>query len=156
MDVRKNKIARVVAQFSTEDLNAAYKDIVQLRDTGVCPAGKLRELELVVRTAMEAENEVFRHAEEYILMEMARRFYNITNTDDYASIQMGDPIYYLDSDSGEIEPGTVHGIYFKNGTVDTISVNFKDDFDEFSGTGLGKSLFRSKEAARAFWQNESQ
>ena len=59
MDVRKNKIARVVAQFSTEDLNAAYKDIVQLRDTGVCPDGKLRELELVVRTAMEAENEVF-------------------------------------------------------------------------------------------------
>ena len=152
MDVRKNKIAQAVAQFSTDDLNAAYKDIVAFRNTGVCPDGKLRELELVVRGVMEQKSEVFRHTEDYILMEMARRFYNITNNEDYASISIGDPIYYLDSDSGEVEAGTVHGVYFKNGTVETISVNFEDDFDEFDGSGLGRSLFRSKEAARAFWQ----
>ena len=152
MDVRSNKIAQAVAKFSTEDLNNAYKDIVQFRNTGICPDGKLRELELVVRDVMEQESEVFRHTEDYILMEMARRFYNITNSDDYTSIQIGDPIYYLDSDSGEIEPGTVHGVYFKNGKVETISVNFENDFDEFDGDGLGRSLFRSQEAARAFWQ----
>jgi hypothetical protein len=152
MDVRKNKIAQTIAQFSTEDLNAAYKDIVTFREAGVCPEGKLRELELVVRNVMEKKGEVFRHTEDYILMEMARRFYNITNTDDYASIKMGDDIYYLDSDSGAIEKGSVHGVYFENGKVKTISVNFEDDFDEFNGVGLGRCLFRSEEAARAFWQ----
>ena len=155
MDVRTNKIAQAVAQFSTEDLNAAYQDIVQFRNTGVCPEGKLRELELVVRNVMEKKGEVFRHTEDYILMEMARRFYNITNTDDYASIKMGDDIYYLDSDSGAIEKGSVHGVYFENGKVETISVNFEDDFDEFDGVGLGRCLFRSEEAARAFWQKGS-
>lgn len=152
MDARKNKIAQAVAQFSTEDLNAAYQDIVQFRNTGVCPDGKLRELELVVREVMEQQSEVFRHTEDYILMEMARRFYNITNADDYTSLKMGDPIYYLDSDSGEIEDGTVYGVYFENGKVTTISVNFDKDFDEFDGNGLGRCLFRSKEATKAFWQ----
>lgn len=152
MDVRKNKIAQAVAQFSADDLNAAYKDIVAFRNTGVCPDGKLRELELVVRDVMEQKSEVFRHTEDYILMEMARRFYNITNNDEYTSLKMGDPIYYLNSDSGEIEAGTIHGVYFKDGTVETISVNFEDDFDEFDGSGLGRSLFRSREAAKAFWQ----
>lgn len=152
MDVRKNKIAQVVAQFSTDDLNAAYKDIVAFRNTGVCPDGKLREIELVVRDVMEQKSEVFRHTEDYILMEMARRFYNITSTDDYASLKMGDPIFYLDSESGEVEAGTVHGVYFKNGNIETVSINFENDFDEFDGSGLGRSLFRSEEAARAFWQ----
>lgn len=154
MDVRKNKIAQAVAQFSTEDLNAAYQDIVQFRNTGVCPDGKLRELEVVVREIMEQKSEVFRHTEDYILMEMARRFYNITNNEDYSSMKIGDPIFYLDSDNGEIEEGSVHGIYFKNGKVDTVSVDFQDDFDEFDGDGLGRSLFRTEDAARAYWQNK--
>lgn len=154
MDVRKNKIAQAVAQFSTDDLNAAYKDIVAFRNTGVCPDGKLREMELVVRGVMEQKSEVFRHTEDYILMEMARRFYNITNNEDYASMKIGDPIFYLDSDNGEIEKGSVHGIYFKNGKVDTVSVDFQDDFDEFDGDGLGRSLFRTEDAARAYWQNK--
>lgn len=152
MEVCNNKIAKTVSQFSVEELNAAYKDIVEFRNTGICPDGKLRELELIVRGVMEQKSEVFRHTEDYILMEMARRLYNATNTEDYAALKMGDPIYYLDSDSGEIEKGHVHGVYFKNGRITTISVNFEDDFDEFDGKGLGTSLFRSEEAARAFWQ----
>lgn len=152
MEARQNKIAQAVAHFSNDELNAAYKDIVQFRNTGVCPDGKLREIEKVVRDVMEQKSEVFRHTEDCILMEMARRFYNITNTDDYTSLKIGDPICYLDSDSGDVEKGTVHGIYFKDGKVETISVNFEDDFDEFDGVSLGKSLFRSEEAARAFWQ----
>ena len=156
MDVRKNKIAQVVAQFSTDDLNAAYKDIVHFRETGVCPDGKLRAIEAVVREAMERTGEVFRHTESYILMEMARRFYNITSMDDYASLKTGDDIYYLDSDSGEIEKGSVHSIHLQNHQVDTIGVNFGNDFDVFDGAGLGRSLFRSAEAAKAFWQQGCQ
>ena len=86
MDVRNNKIAKAVAQLSVEDLNAAYKDIIVFRETGCCPDGKLREVEKTIRSVMEQKNEVFRHTEDCILMEMARRFYNATNNDDYASL----------------------------------------------------------------------
>jgi ribosomal protein L35AE/L33A len=152
MDVRKNKIAQTVAQFSTEDLNAAYKDIVTFRETGVCPEGKLREIELAVRNVMEQISEVFQHTEDYVLMEMARRLYNATNSDDYASLRAGAPICYLDSDSGEVERGIVHGVYFEKGKITTVSIDFEDDFDEFDGKALGHSLFLSEEAAMAFWQ----
>jgi hypothetical protein len=155
MDVRTNKIAQAVAQFSTEDLNAAYKDIVQFRNTGVCPEGKLRELELVVRNVMEQKGEVFRHTEDYILMEMARRFYNMTSPEEYSSLKHGDPIFYLDDKTGDIEPGLVFTIRFKEEKIDSISVNFENDFDEFAGTALGKCLFRTREAARMFWQKGS-
>lgn len=155
MDARKNKIAQAVAQFSTEDLNAAYKDIVQFRNTGVCPEGKLRELELVVRNVMEQKGEVFRHTEDYILMEMARRLYNMTSTEEYSSLGHGDPIFYLDDATGEIEAGLVFTIRFKGEEIDSISVNFENDFDEFAGTALGKCLFRTREAARMFWQKGS-
>ena len=136
MEVRENKIAQAVAQFSTDDLNAAYKDIVAFRNTGVCPDGKLREIELVVRGVME----------------MARRFYNMTSPEEYSSLKHGDPIFYLDEKTGEIEAGLVFTIRFKGEEIDSISVNFEDDFDEFAGTALGKSLFRTREAARMFWQ----
>ena len=152
MEVRENKIAQAVAQFSTDDLNAAYKDIVAFRNTGVCPDGKLREIELVVRGVMEQKSEVFRHTEDYILMEMARRFYNMTSPEEYSSLKHGDPIFYLDEKTGEIEAGLVFTIRFKGEEIDSISVNFEDDFDEFAGTALGKSLFRTREAARMFWQ----
>lgn len=152
MEVCNNKIAKTVSQFSVEELNAAYKDIVEFRNTGICPDGKLRELELIVRGVMEQKSEVFRHTEDYILMEMARRLYNATNSDDYASLRAGAPICYLDSDSGEVERGIVHGVYFENGKITTVSIDFEDDFDEFDGKALGHSLFLSEEAARAFWQ----
>ena len=152
MEVRENKIAQAVAQFSTDDLNAAYKDIVAFRNTGVCPDGKLREIELVVRGVMEQKSEVFRHTEDYILMEMARRLYNMTSQEEYSSLKHGDPIFYLDDETGEIEAGLVFNVRFKGEEIDSISVNFEDDFDEFAGTTLGKSLFRTREAARMFWQ----
>ena len=48
------------------------------------------------------------------------------------------------------------GIYFKDGNVDSFSVDFENgDFDEFYGESIGKRFFLTKEAAdEAFVKGE--
>lgn len=60
----------------------------------------------------------------------------------------GDDIYYVDNELSEIEHGTIHSIYFKNGEIDIIAVDFGYDFDEFDGSAFGDCLFLSEEMAR--------
>lgn len=73
------------------------------------------------------------------------------------TIKKGDAIWYLDDDSGEIEEGIVNTVYYKNGKVDSFSVDFKDsgDFDEFYGDALGDCFFTSMESAEAAWAIKS-
>lgn len=77
--------------------------------------------------------------------------------EDYTKLRRGCPIWYVDFETGEIESGTVCGVHFKNGTVDSFSVDFAcGDFDEFNGSALGKSFFIHKEnASAALIQGES-
>ena len=67
----------------------------------------------------------------------------------------GDKIWYVDRENGEIESGTVFFASYKNGKLDSFSVDFDcGDFDEFSGGAFGKCFFRSKESAEAALKGE--
>ena len=72
--------------------------------------------------------------------------------EDYNSLAPGSKIYYLYRDNGEIEEGTVFSIVRNGdgiGKIVSISVDFKDDFDEFDGSALGDVLFIDKDMAKA-------
>ena len=62
----------------------------------------------------------------------------------------GDDIWYVDVDEGEIEHGKVFLATYKNGVLESISVDFveSEDFDEFDGSALGESLFIREEDAK--------
>lgn len=66
-------------------------------------------------------------------------------------IKKGDKIWYVDFDTGEIEEGKVFSVYYKDGYIDSFSVDFKEtgDFDEFIGASMGKYFFTSEEIAKA-------
>lgn len=66
-------------------------------------------------------------------------------------IKKGDKIWYVDFDTGEIEEGEIFSVYFKDGYIDSFSVDFKEtgDFDEFIGDSIGKHFFTSEEMAKA-------
>lgn len=65
-------------------------------------------------------------------------------------IQKGSPIWYVDFESGEIEKGEVFGVRYKDGLIDSFSVDFKEsgDFDEFFGEAIGDNFFVSEEMAK--------
>lgn len=68
--------------------------------------------------------------------------------DKYLKLKSGDDIYYVDEENNEIEHGKIFLVSFKNGKVDSFSVNFDcGDFDEFCGSGLGTHFFINKEEA---------
>lgn len=71
----------------------------------------------------------------------------IEETEDYLSLKQGDPIYYVNVDEGIVEEGTIYFVHIKDNQVDSFSVDFKDDFDEFDGAALGIHFFRDKSRA---------
>ena len=52
----------------------------------------------------------------------------------------GQIVWYID-DKGKPEKGTVFSVEIKNGILDTFSVDFGNDFDEFYGRAWGKCVF---------------
>ena len=71
------------------------------------------------------------------------------------AIRKGDAIWYVDFESGEIEEGEVFSIQFKDGRIDSFSVDFKEtgNFDEFVGDAIGDCFFISKEMAESALAN---
>lgn len=70
-------------------------------------------------------------------------------------LKKGDKVWYVDKDNGEIESGTVFMSYYKDGKLDTFSVDFDcGDFDEFYGSALGDCFFRSEDEAKAVFEKE--
>lgn len=66
------------------------------------------------------------------------------------TLKKGDNVWYVDRETGEIEGGTVFSSYYKNGMLDTFSVDFEDgDFDEFIGSAWGTCIFGSQKYAEA-------
>lgn len=66
-----------------------------------------------------------------------------------AVIKKRSPIWYVDFEEGEIEEGIVHSVCYKDGRIDSFSVDFVEsgDFDEFVGEAIGNNFFASKEMA---------
>ena len=56
------------------------------------------------------------------------------------------------SDSNIIDRGIVASVYYKDGVLESIGVDFPDtkDFDKFYGTALNTNLFRTKEDAQIY------
>ena len=71
------------------------------------------------------------------------------------AIRKGDAIWYVDFESGEIEEREVFSIQFKDGRIDSFSVDFKEtgNFDEFVGDAIGDCFFISKEMAESALAN---
>ena len=62
--------------------------------------------------------------------------------------KVGMTVFYLDSDTGELEQGTVFSVHYKNSILDTIAIDFDSgDFDEFIGEAWNDCIFNSKESA---------
>lgn len=63
----------------------------------------------------------------------------------------GTPIWYVDQNTGEIEEGEVFSVYYKDGKLDSFSVDFvqSGDFDEFVGSAWGDCFFGNPEQAKA-------
>lgn len=72
------------------------------------------------------------------------------------ALKKGDRVWYVDRENGEMESGTVFLAAYKDGKLDSFSVDFDcGDFDEFSGGALGRCFFESKEAAEAALAKEA-
>lgn len=78
MDARKNIIGMCVAELSDRDIAEAYKNIVDWKESGVLPEGpcKLKEVEKSIREAIGWTGINYRAAEDAVLMEAGRRFFN--------------------------------------------------------------------------------
>ena len=63
-------------------------------------------------------------------------------------LKVGDDVWYVDFDKGDIEKGKVETVNYKNGKLDCFGVDFEDDFDVFDGSGWGKYFFGSELNAR--------
>lgn len=76
---------------------------------------------------------------------------NCGATDELPIVTKGLSVWYVDTDSGEIEEGKVFSAYYKDGKLDSFSVEFKGskDFDEFFGSAWGDCFFLTKEQAVA-------
>ena len=71
------------------------------------------------------------------------------------NLKKGDRVWYVDKENGELESGTVFLASYKDGKLNSFSVDFDcGDFDEFSGEAFGKCFFGYKEAAEAALQGE--
>lgn len=65
-------------------------------------------------------------------------------------LKSGTPVWYVNRENGEIEPGKVSNLSYKNETLDSFGVEFDyGDFDEFYGSAWGDCLFASEEQAKA-------
>ena len=71
--------------------------------------------------------------------------------DELPILTKGMSVWYVDTDSGGIEEGEVCYAYYKDGELDSFSVDFKEseDFDEFFGSAWGDCFFPTKEHAVA-------
>lgn len=78
MKARKNRIDQRVSLFSDEEIATTYKEIVVWKDTGVLPNGpcKIKEIEAAIREEIGWQGVHYREAEDAVLMEAGRRFYN--------------------------------------------------------------------------------
>lgn len=59
------------------------------------------------------------------------------------------PVWYVDFELGEIEEVEILEVHYKDGRIDSFSVNFKEsgDFDEFVVDAIGDNFFASREMA---------
>lgn len=96
---------------------------------------------------------VIMHSRKYETEEEAIASWNGPHPDNYSQLSIGDPIFYLFDDTGEIEAGRITSLLFEGGTLKSIGVCFKDDADEFHGSTMGKCLFTSRQAASHYYRS---
>ena len=65
-------------------------------------------------------------------------------------ITKGTPVWYVDFEYGYIEKGTVFSAQYKDGELESFSVDFdkSGDFDEFYGSAIGECFFLSEDMAK--------
>lgn len=82
-----------------------------------------------------------------IVSEIVQRWID-TKKETQLPLVHGDDIYYADTENGFVEHGTVFIASYKDGRLDSFSVDFDDgDFNEFVGEALGHSFFKDKDDA---------
>lgn len=70
-------------------------------------------------------------------------------------LNKGDRVWYVDIESGVLESGTVFIVKYKDGKLDSFSVNFDSgDFDEFLGIAWGDCILGSKKSAEEALRGE--
>ena len=70
-------------------------------------------------------------------------------------LNKGDRVWYVDIERGVLESGTVFIAEYKDGKLDSFSVNFDSgDFDEFLGVAWGDCILGSKKSAEEALRGE--
>ena len=152
-NVRPNTLAMMIAELSFDELQMCYYNIVQFRETGLLDTNaKLRDIHAMVNDRMEHQD--LRKIEDAVLLEMSRRYLNMCNGVTAKPLSIGDDIYYLYDDTGEIEKGVITSLSYKSHELTGIGVEFDNDGDEFNGDALGKYLFTTEEDAMTAYQNQ--
>lgn len=68
-----------------------------------------------------------------------------SNNNYYLNIKIGNDIYYVDEEYGNVEHGKISSVLLRNNEVYSFGVNFDNgDFDEFCGCALGDCCFTNK------------
>lgn len=149
MDTRKNKMAQIVANCSNKELTNAYADILKFRETGEIPAsGYFKKIEKKIRTECSLCAECFHYAENEILLEIGRRFYNIVNEENICPVGSGKVLWYVNLAKEIVEKCTVFSARYKNSELFSFFVDFENGgFYEFEGSSYGKLFFEDIETA---------
>lgn len=95
---------------------------------------------------------VIMHSRKYETEAEAIARWNGTCPDDYSQLTIGDPIFYLFDDTGEIEAGEITSLLFDGDVLQSIGVRFDNDADEFYGSAMGTCLFTSRHRAQRYYQ----
>lgn len=70
------------------------------------------------------------------------------NFEKYELLKSGDTVYYVDTYDHTIEKGTVFNVdKDDDGNIISISIDFENDFDEFTNVALGSCIFINKNIA---------
>lgn len=79
MEARKNRISQVVSEYSDQEIATAYKEIVDWKNSGVLADEPcmLKKIERAIREMIGSMSVDYRLAEEAVLVEAGRRFYNM-------------------------------------------------------------------------------
>lgn len=156
MKVRNNKIAKVVSQFSDEELALAYVDINHFKETGdIRPNCWFSKIEKEIRTKNHMSTECYHYAESEILLEISRRFYNSIQSKLMPNISSGTTLWFVNKVTKEIEKARVFSVCYKDNGNSTFFVDFESGkFAEYTIETIGTVFFKNEDEAKKQLFNE--
>lgn len=155
MTVSENKCAQAVAHLSDATLMFAYENIVSFRKTGrldvPCTLSGIND---IICKEMGWKTEHYKHTEQYVLMEIARRHYNSMLRKNIATIKSNDDVWIVENKKGVLH-GTIYNVHKDvSGEVSSFTVSCDDgDFRSISYELVNQEVFFDEQVAMGVIQD---